>query len=166
MFEDSMVALMFMQFLSFAGILVMFLFIIRSLGAHTTALQEQNRQTQAALADLERQLMDATFQLKLLTKPGTEKRPEAPFDGGTTDLRVLLDAVNEQSSQRIARQVSVANIHIDPQDDLLNPHAPSPKQPTSTVDVNLHDNSLPDLQFAGSPQRTRAHGGLALRLDE
>ena len=45
-FDDALVSLMVMLLLSFAGMLVMFLFVVRSLASQTAALREWFRRQQ------------------------------------------------------------------------------------------------------------------------
>jgi hypothetical protein len=89
-FDDALVSLMVMLLLSFAGMLVMFLFVIRSQASQTAALREWFRQQQSALADVEQQLMNIHFTLRQLQlkKAGLpENRTDVSLPSG--DLRDL-----------------------------------------------------------------------------
>ena len=87
MFHDSMVALMVMLLLCFFGMLVMFLFVIRSHSVMTATLKEGQRQQQLALSDIERQLMDISFQFREGRGKGTTVPPE--------DLASLLENIGK-----------------------------------------------------------------------
>ena len=87
MFHDSMVALMVMLLLCFFGMLVMFLFVIRSHSVMTATLKEGHRQQQLALSDIERQLMDISFQFREGRGRGATTPPE--------DLASLLENIGK-----------------------------------------------------------------------
>lgn len=58
---NSMIALMLMLLLCFIGMLVMFLFVIRSNTILSDTLKESIRQQRQALHDIERQLLELSF---------------------------------------------------------------------------------------------------------
>lgn len=95
MFDNTMISLMFMVMLCFVGMLVMFLFVIRSLTAHASTVREYQRQQQTALADLERMIMDISFSLRQ-SRPGqpssTEEALGMPAGADTSDLMRFLQA--------------------------------------------------------------------------
>lgn len=68
MFNDSLISLMVMLLLCFMGMLVMFLFVIRSLSVQTAALREGFTRQQSTLADLEQQIMDMNFALRRMQR--------------------------------------------------------------------------------------------------
>ena len=77
MFNDSLISLMIMLLLCFMGMLVMFLFVIRSLSVQTASLREGFARQQSTLADLEQQIMDMNFALRRMQKnSGFEGVPE------------------------------------------------------------------------------------------
>ncbi len=87
MFSDPMVSLMFMLLLCFVGMLVMFLFVIRTITAQANALRDGFAGQQKILDDVEQRLMEATFALRALQAQtgreepaGTalEKKPSVP----------------------------------------------------------------------------------------
>ena len=81
MFENATVSLMFMVLLGFVGMFVMFLFILRALSQQTTLMKELFKQQQATLADVDRQLMDMHYLVRLVAEGGTEQAtPQKPDD--------------------------------------------------------------------------------------
>jgi|GEM_PF-2697662 len=88
MFHDSMVALMVMLLLCFLGMLVMFLFVLRSHSVMTTSMKEGQRQQQLAFSDIERQIMDLSFQLRE-SRGSSTAAPE--------DLSALLENIGNSS---------------------------------------------------------------------
>lgn len=64
MFENSMVALMIMLLLCFVGMLVMFLFVIKSNTVLTNSVKELLKQQQLALGDIERHLLEISYKLR------------------------------------------------------------------------------------------------------
>ena len=89
MFEDSMVTLMVMLLLCFVGMLVMFLFVIRSNTVLDASIKESTRQMQAHLADIERQLMEINY-----TSRNSGKAPSPAMEG---DISSLLGSIGETS---------------------------------------------------------------------
>lgn len=61
MLENSITALMLMLLLCFIGMLVMFLFVIRSNTLLSESIKEAMRQQRQALHDIERQLLELSF---------------------------------------------------------------------------------------------------------
>ena len=81
MFENATVSLMFMVLLGFVGMFVMFLFILRALSQQTTLMKELFKQQQATLADVDRQLMDIHYLMRLAAEGATEQpAPPKPDD--------------------------------------------------------------------------------------
>ncbi|MDR2489173.1 MAG: hypothetical protein LBD42_06765 [Desulfovibrio sp.] len=76
MFQDPLVAVMTMLFFCFTGILVIFLFFVRSFSSHTEEIREVLRKQQLSLADIERQLMDMSFVLR--KTPVGDMAPTSP----------------------------------------------------------------------------------------
>ena len=89
MFADSMITLMIMLLLCFIGMLVMFLFVIRSNTVIETSLKEMTRQTQAHLADIERQLMEINYSNRNSGKTASTAMEE--------DISSLLGSISETS---------------------------------------------------------------------
>lgn len=81
MFENATVSLMFMVLLGFIGMFVMFLFILRALSQQTTLMKELHKQQQATLADIDRQLMDMHYLVRLAGEStGEHAAPQKPDD--------------------------------------------------------------------------------------
>jgi hypothetical protein len=111
-FDDALVSLMVMLLLSFAGMLVMFLFVIRSQSSQTAALREWFRQHHAILADVEQQLMNIHFtlrQLQIKKSEPPENRAEVSQPSG--DLRDLFGPPPEGGRDRKAE---LPETRIDP----------------------------------------------------
>ncbi len=88
MFENSLISLMLMLLLCFAGMLVMFLFIIKSLSTQIAVLREGFRRQEAAFADMERQVMEITFALRQRHPRNAAESTESPardFSGDVMD---------------------------------------------------------------------------------
>lgn len=66
MFQEPLTAVMAMLFLYFAGVLVMFVFVIRSLASQGDERREAFRKQQLMLGDLERHLIDMKVMLRRL----------------------------------------------------------------------------------------------------
>ncbi len=64
MFNDPMISLMFMLLLCFLGMLVMFLYVVRALGAQNAFLREGLARQQKSLDDHERHLMELVFLMR------------------------------------------------------------------------------------------------------
>ncbi|MDR2160711.1 MAG: hypothetical protein LBO77_00990 [Desulfovibrio sp.] len=97
MFDDALVSLMVMLLLSFAGMLIMFLFILRSQSSQSAMLREWFRQHHSALAEVEQQLMNLHFTLRQLQQKKTapqEQRADLPPPSG--DLRDLFGPLPEE----------------------------------------------------------------------
>ena len=90
MFEDSMITLMVMLLLCFVGMLIMFLFVIRSNTAIEASLKEMTRQVQAHLADIERQLMEINY-----ANRSQGKTTSASVDD---DISSLLGSIGDKNS--------------------------------------------------------------------
>ena len=113
MFSDPLVALMVMLLLCFIGMLVMFLFVIRSLSTQNLLLREGFRRHENILADLEKQFLDMSFSLRQGTgKPAPESAEQtaAPVED---DLRSLFehvdptDAFGQRQSERSTGSASL-----------------------------------------------------------
>ena len=83
MFSDPATAVMAMIMLCFGGMIVMFVFLIRSNAANSDELREALRKQQMLLADLERQLMETSFALRRLSgaedsRTASVTRPSSP----------------------------------------------------------------------------------------
>ena len=80
MFQDPSTAVITMLFLYFAGMLVMFVFIIRSLAAQGEERRESFRKQQLMLGDLERHLIDMKVMLRRLSPGSVDDTEERPAD--------------------------------------------------------------------------------------
>ena len=78
MFQDPSTAVITMLFLYFAGMLVMFVFIIRSLAAQGEERRESFRRQQLMLGDLERHLIDMKVMLRRLSPGSVDDTEEGP----------------------------------------------------------------------------------------
>ena len=184
MFQDPLTTVMAMLLLCFMGILVMFLFFIRSLSSQAAEMRESFRKQQLSLADIERQLMDMSFTLRKLQGGEGEAAPadaassgltsQAVQGGGLTSLRQEdLMSLLENASQRKG-----APLRFD--DQLLPP--PSVSRPIAeeydqTNDPHLFEDSLLPEPSYGSyrsrADRARAAGppakrgsSLSIKLDD
>ncbi|MDR2076268.1 MAG: hypothetical protein LBP61_04970 [Desulfovibrio sp.] len=124
MFDDALVSLMVMLLLSFAGMLVMFLFVIRSQSSQTAALREWFRQHHTALADVEQQLMDIHFllrQLQLKKNEAPENRTNVSPPSG--DLRDLFAPLPDSGQDRKEEGSPATRIAPPPAPDYSYPSA-------------------------------------------
>ena len=110
MFQDPLTTVMAMLLLCFMGILVMFLFFIRSLSSQAEEMREAFRKQQLSLADIERQLMDMSFALRKsrgdageTVEPGLSSNSAKAETGGDAltsmrqeDLMSLLEAASQK----------------------------------------------------------------------
>lgn len=153
MFQDPLTTVMAMLLLCFMGILVMFLFFIRSLSAQAAEMREAFRKQQLSLADIERQLMDMSFTQRKLQGGGGDTDPagaasssfSAQAKGGQSDADNLTSMRQEDlmSLLEVAGQRKGAPLRFD--DQLL----PSPAGARSGVeeydpatDPHLFEDSL------------------------
>ena len=163
MFQDPLTTVMAMLLLCFMGILVMFLFFIRSLSSQAAEMRESFRKQQLSLADIERQLMDMSFaQRKAQGSAAETIEPGLPAPSGPAgavrdsgnltsmrqeDLMSLLEAASQQKG---------APLRFD--DQLLPPPAssrPIAEEYDPATDPHLFEDSLlPDAAFGS--YRTRA----------
>ena len=127
MFSDPLVAVMAMLILCFSGMLVMFLFVIRSLVGQRDEMREAFRKQQMFMADLEHQFMEMSFVLRNSKGreeaqdpgPGKKSSFEASLPREDDDLMSMLE-----SSGRPKSPAPACN-------NLL---LPPPKRATATVD--------------------------------
>ena len=103
MFQDHSTAVITMLFLYFAGMLVMFVFIIRSLASQGEERRESFRKQQLMLGDLERHLIDMKVMLRRLS-PGNAEDTE---EGLTNSL--LLPLKHEEQLEAILGAASLGN---------------------------------------------------------
>ena len=101
---NSMVALMLMLLLCFIGMLVMFLFVIRSNTVLSDTIKEAIRQQRHTLHDIEQQLLELSFTVnKAEVKEVCSQYEEfSPFDGGRG--QTSLDDSLGQKRNNIGRQ--------------------------------------------------------------
>jgi hypothetical protein len=142
MFSNPLVATMSMQMLCFVGIVVIFIFVIRSLAAMNKEMREAFRKQRMFLSDLERQFMKMDFTLRHLQGEGEDTenagRASASLLSQGDDLLSMLEAT--------ARGASARKGAYD--DQLLPPSlASSSQRPLSeeydpAKDPHLFDDSL------------------------
>jgi hypothetical protein len=151
-----MVSLMVMLLLSFAGMLVMFIFVIRSQSSHTAALREWSSRQQAALADVEQQLMNIHFtlrqmQLKKSGPPENKAKPLLP----SGDLKDLFSPLPGEGS---GKEAGLPETRVAPPPDRGYPSAAG----LDPVDPRVEDFlSLPK----SSSAKKGGRGPLDLRLE-
>ena len=175
MFQDPLTAVMAMLLLCFMGILVMFLFLIRSLSSQAAEVREAFRKQQMSLADMERQLMDLNFALrkKQSGDPETLSGQTAQSDSGNltsmgqADLMSLLEAASQKKG---------GALRLD--DQLIPPTAtarPRTEEYDPAADPHLFEDSLlPDADYSSYRSRAARTGGsagrrgasLSIKLDE
>lgn len=141
MFADPIVAVMAMLILCFSGMIIMFVFVVRSLSRQNEEMRESFRKQQMFLTDLERQFMDMSFLLRRMQESeqaGAGKEPpssEQPLLRQDDDLLAMLEAA--------AKKKQDSTLGFD--DHLLPP--PSVQRPLAeeydpTTDPNLFEDSL------------------------
>jgi hypothetical protein len=159
MFSDPLVAVMAMLILCFSGILVMFLFVIRSLVGQRAEMREAFRKQQMFLADLERQFMEMSFVLRNIQAKeeakdsGSGKKPsfETSLSREDDDLMSMLE-----SSDRPKNPPPTYN-------DLLLP--PSPKARATiddydpATDPHLFEDSFSSGEDSSSVSRASPRSG-------
>lgn len=124
MFSDPLVAVMAMLLLFFFGMLLVFLFIIRSLGAQRSEMREAFRKQQLMLADLERQIMELNFSQRKLPEEQSSQHSGNARASGTLDMPLLRGDDDLMSMlENAARPKTPAPAF----DDLLLPQAPKPQ---------------------------------------
>lgn len=88
---------MVMIMLCFAGMLIMFLFVIRSLGTLSQSLKETERRQQAVLTDIENTVMEIHFSMQRFEDPpGHGDTSAIPGLEGKTDLNALMDTLTRR----------------------------------------------------------------------
>lgn len=95
MFADPVVASMTMLLLCFFGMIVMFVFLARTLSNQSGEMREAFRKQQIFLADLERQFMEMSFTLRKMQGEegaGGQIAGDATLLGRKDDLLSMLDA--------------------------------------------------------------------------
>lgn len=99
MFSDPLLAAMTMLLLFFVGVLVMFLFVIRSMSSFGEEMRESFRKQQMFLADLERQFMEMSFTLRRMQGEdsssetvGKEEPADIPLLRRDDELLSMLEA--------------------------------------------------------------------------
>ena len=153
MFSDPLMSLMGMLLLCFMGMLVMFLFVMRSLAAQTSEMQEAFEQQQGTLADIERQLMDVKFSLR--QKTGEEGGQGSAADAGQMQLPLmqqgpdLMSMLDSMSKDNPGKPLFFSGM---PGND-----SPAPRKKEDEDDSRLFEEELlSDLEFAAE-QRSRGN---------
>lgn len=166
MFDNALISLMFMVMLCFVGMLVMFLFVIRSLTAQANTVREYQRQQQTALADLERMIMDISFSLRQ-NRPGqppsTEQALGMPAGADTSDLMSFLqtDGVARLGQQFPPASAPPAAPARPRQPNALGQQGAAPSPAVSGLDLRLD----PAPSAGEGRQPTPRSGGLTMRRD-
>ncbi|WP_027187743.1 hypothetical protein [Desulfovibrio cuneatus] len=112
MFENATVSLMFMVLLGFVGIFVMFLFILRALSQQTTLMKELFKQQQATLADVDRQLMDIHYLMRLAAEGAMEQAAPPKPDDFPQDVTELFTPYTPPAAQQPPMGGSFASLDI------------------------------------------------------
>lgn len=111
MFSNPLVALMVMLMLCFAGMLIMFLFVIRFLNTLAQTVREQNRRQQALLTDIENTVMEMNFSLqRLLEKPrGKGNSNSLSQQDAEVDLTELMETLSARKDETSKNGNSIAS---------------------------------------------------------
>lgn len=131
MFSNPLVAALTVQLLFFMGMVVIFVFIIRTLSSMAEEMREAFRKQQMFLSDLERQCMEMSFAVRRLQDGEAAAQGAAPPQAGQDDLLSMLDA-------------AARNMAGKPLDDqLLPPTMPGPAidEYDPAKDPHLFDDS-------------------------
>lgn len=183
MFSDPMVAVMAMLILCFAGMLVMFIFTMRSLSSHAEEMRESFRKQQMFLADIEKQFMDLSFALRRVQEggasPDSSARPVAGKASGLPIMREddglmnMLEAAarntNDTERQRengLLPSPSVSRPLAEEYDPAKDPHLFD-----DGILSGTSPSAAPKGQTGRAPARTGMVGGrgrstLSLKLDD
>ncbi len=171
MFQDPLTTVMAMLLLCFIGILVMFLFFIRSLSSQAGEMREAFRKQQLSLADIERQLMDMSFGLRKLQGGGGDPADSgASVSSGQTRMAQSGENLTSMRQEDLMSLLEVASqkkgdpLRFD--DQLLPPPAnsrPLREEYDPANDPHLFEDSLlPEVAFGSYRTRTdRAKTGAA-----
>ena len=154
MFQDPLTTVMAMLLLCFMGVLVMFLFFVRSLSSQAAETRESFRKQQLSLADIERQLMDLSFALRKLQ--GGDAAPSEAAAAGTAGNLTSMRQEDLMSLLETASQRKGASLRFD--DQLLPPPAasrPIAEEYDPAKDPHLFEESLlPDPAYGSYRPRT------------
>lgn len=109
MFSDPVTAVMTMIMLCFGGMIIMFVFFVRSGAVYSEELREALRKQQMVLADLERQIMEMNFALRRLSgaedsRTASVTRPSSSAAGADVvrsdgELASMLDAATKSGKK-------------------------------------------------------------------
>lgn len=145
MFSDPNTAIMAMIMLCFAGMIVMFIFIIRSHVSHSEELREALRKQQLVMADLERQVMEMSFAIRRLS--GLEDSQNASVTRPSSVRAVKSDEDLSSMLEAAAR----GGRKLELGDDLLAP--PSVSRPLAEEYDPANDPHLFDDAFGSKKKR-------------
>lgn len=174
MFQDPLTTVMAMLLLCFMGILVMFLFFVRSLSSQAAEMRESFRKQQLSLADIERQLMDLSFSLRKLQ--GGDGAPSEANAVGTAGNLTSMRQEDLMSLLETASQRKGAPLRFD--DQLLPPPVtsrPIAEEYDPAKDPHLFEDSLlPDSAYGSyRPRADRSKAvspgkrpSLSIKLDD
>ncbi len=172
MFSEPLVALMVMLLLCFIGMLVMFLYVLRSLSSMSLAFREGLRRQENVMADLERQLMDMSFTLRhslgrTVGDTGGEQDVLSPGNGDLRPLFERMDPTETFAGKNLERSAGAAGLFgasrvsnggAYPSAAGLDPLEHDLSAPGSSRDV-------PESDARRARAGGRTSGGLELRLD-
>lgn len=165
MFEDPMISLRVMILLCFMGMLVMFLFVIRSLAAQTAALKDSFTRQQSAMADMEQQIMDMNFVVRQMSKGTSPAAGTAEQTGQSLNIPANLDELfnTSESAKTPEPPVTVAvPVSGKPEKDYFYPSAAGLDQP----DEDLLNISLGLDQGSGPSKSKPEASSLNIKLDK
>jgi hypothetical protein len=115
MFQDPLTAVMAMLLLCFVGMMVMFIFVIRSLASQSDETREAFRKQQLFLADLERQIMDLRIAVNARLGLEEDEEGEEGEDEGAgallakdDPLLAMLDAASKAQASHLAAGMQAA----------------------------------------------------------
>lgn len=164
MFSDPMVAVMAMLILCFTGMLVMFIFVVRSLSSHAEEMREAFRKQQMFLADLEKQFMDMSFAMRRMQERGVS--PETGTRPAPVKTAEPTPIVREEDGLMTLLEAAVRNKN-DAERKVENGPLPSPSVSRPLVeeydpakDPHLFDDGfLPGTSQSASNSRQAVRSG-------
>jgi len=152
MFSDPLIAVMTMLILFFAGMVLMFLHLLRVLGVQREEFREGMRKQQMFLSDVEQQLQQLGFSLRTGQESGDSSRvPGAapPRPGG--DIPLL-----RQDDPLLSMLEGSARKHAAPTafDDHLLPPPPVSRPVAEAYDPATDPNLFEDAFLSGPDMRS------------
>lgn len=155
MFSDPLVAVMAMLILCFSGILVMFIFLIRSLAGQRDEMRDSFRKQQMYMADLERQFLEMNFAFRKV-QSGDDPAPDL---GGMKNSSQDMPLLREEDAlvsmlESAARPQNAA----PPYPDLRLSSEAAGGEYDPATDPHLFEDSYPTGAGAGYGARRTSRG--------